>query len=96
MDVNSASGIWHYQCSRYTGHFNKQRIHIRKLFKVWSAKLYFFDGDKAGRAAAIRGLEPPFRHARRKTGCLFYSYHRGKNPDSRVKKEGKEALTIAS
>ncbi|MBR7887505.1 DNA primase [Marinomonas sp. A79] len=66
--------------------------HIRKLFKLVSKVVLCFDGDKAGRAAAIRGLEASLPVMQDEKQIRFLFLPDGEDPDSLVRKEGKEAF----
>lgn len=66
--------------------------HIRKLFKLVSKVVLCFDGDKAGRAAAIRGLEAALPVMQDEKQIRFLFLPEGEDPDSLVRKEGKEAF----
>ncbi|QUX90849.1 DNA primase [Marinomonas sp. A3A] len=66
--------------------------HIRKLFKLVSKVVLCFDGDKAGRAAAIRGLEASLPVMQDEKQIRFLFLPEGEDPDSLVRKEGKEAF----
>lgn len=67
--------------------------HIRKLFKLVSKVTLCFDGDKAGRAAAIRGLEAALPVMQDEKQVRFLFLPEGEDPDSLVRKEGKESFT---
>lgn len=66
--------------------------HIRKLFKLVSKVILCFDGDKAGRAAAIRGLEASLPVMQDEKQIRFLFLPDGEDPDSLVRKEGKETF----
>jgi len=66
--------------------------HIRKLFKLVSKVILCFDGDKAGRSAAIRGLEASLPVMQDEKQIRFLFLPEGEDPDSLVRKEGKEAF----
>ncbi|SBS28734.1 DNA primase [Marinomonas spartinae] len=66
--------------------------HIRKLFKLVSKVTLCFDGDKAGRAAAIRGLEAALPVMQDEKQIRFLFLPEGEDPDSLVRKEGKESF----
>ena len=66
--------------------------HIRKLFKLVSKVILCFDGDKAGRSAAIRGLEAALPVMQDDKQIRFLFLPEGEDPDSLVRKEGKEAF----
>lgn len=64
--------------------------HLNRLFKVVSEVIYCFDGDQAGRTAAWRGMQAtlPILHDGRQVRFLFLPD--GEDPDSLVRKIGKE------
>ncbi len=64
--------------------------HLERLFRVTSNIYFCFDGDRAGRSAAGRALERALPHmsAGRQIGFVFLP--EGEDPDSLVRKEGKE------
>lgn len=66
--------------------------HIRKLFKLVSKVILCFDGDKAGRNAAIRGLEASLPVMQDEKQVRFLFLPEGEDPDSLVRQEGKEAF----
>ncbi|TPE54964.1 DNA primase [Maribrevibacterium harenarium] len=64
--------------------------HLRKLFKLVDKVTLCFDGDKAGRAAAIRGLEASLPVMQNGKQVRFLFLPEGEDPDSLVRKNGKE------
>lgn len=66
--------------------------HIRKLFKLVSKVTLCFDGDKAGRAAAIRGLEATLPVMQDGKQVRFLFLPEGEDPDSLVRNIGKEGF----
>lgn len=66
--------------------------HIRKLFKLVSKVVLCFDGDKAGRSAAIRGLEAALPVMQDEKQIRFLFLPEGEDPDSLVRQEGKDAF----
>ena len=62
--------------------------HLEQIFRYVSEVVFCFDGDKAGRRAAWRGLETvlPLLSEGRKAGFLFLP--QGDDPDSLVRREG--------
>ena len=66
--------------------------HIRKLFKLVSKVTLCFDGDKAGRAAAIRGLEATLPVMQDGKQVRFLFLPEGEDPDSLVRDIGKEGF----
>ena len=66
--------------------------HFKKLFKLVNKVTLCFDGDKAGRAAAIRGLEATLPVIQDGKQVRFLFLPEGEDPDSLVRKTGKEAF----
>lgn len=66
--------------------------HIRKLFKLVSKVTLCFDGDKAGRAAAIRGLEATLPVMQDGKQVRFLFLPEGEDPDSLVREIGKDGF----
>lgn len=66
--------------------------HIKKLFKIVSKITLCFDGDKAGRAAAIRGLEATLPVMQDSKQVRFLFLPEGEDPDSLVRDIGKEGF----
>ncbi|MCZ2721153.1 toprim domain-containing protein [Marinomonas sp. 15G1-11] len=64
--------------------------HIQKLFKLVSKITLCFDGDKAGRSAAIRGLEASLSVMQDNKQVRFLFLPEGEDPDSLIRKEGQE------
>lgn len=66
--------------------------HLEQLFRITQDILFCFDGDRAGREAAWRALENalPMLRDGRQIGFLFLP--EGEDPDSLVRKEGKQAF----
>ncbi|MDH4133559.1 MAG: DNA primase [Gammaproteobacteria bacterium] len=69
------------------------RDHLERLFRYAPEVVFCFDGDRAGREAAWRALESsfPVLHEGRQVSFLFLPD--GEDPDSLVRKEGKEAFS---
>ncbi len=67
--------------------------HLNRLFKVVSEVIYCFDGDDAGRTAAWRGMQAtlPVLQDGRQVRFLFLPD--GEDPDSLVRKIGKERFS---
>ncbi|TVQ37446.1 MAG: DNA primase [Wenzhouxiangella sp.] len=67
--------------------------HLDALFKATPLVLFCFDGDRAGRQAAWRGLEAalPLMQDNREIRFLFLP--EGEDPDSLVRERGAEALS---
>jgi DNA primase len=68
------------------------RDHLERLFRYAPEVVFCFDGDRAGREAAWRALENalPVLHEGRQVRFLFLP--EGEDPDTLVRKEGKEAF----
>ncbi|MCK5893490.1 MAG: DNA primase [Endozoicomonadaceae bacterium] len=66
--------------------------HLQKLFKLTSQVVFCFDGDQAGRKAAWRALENTLPEMRDGRQVRFMFLPQGEDPDSMVRKEGKDAL----
>jgi DNA primase len=66
------------------------REHLERLFRHAPEVVFCFDGDRAGREAAWRALEAalPVLHEGRQVSFLFLP--EGEDPDSLVRKEGRE------
>ncbi len=66
--------------------------HIRRLFKVVPEIIFCFDGDKAGRTAAQRAMETVIPALLDGLQARFLFLPDGEDPDTIVRKEGKEAF----
>lgn len=64
--------------------------HLQKLFKIAPEVIFCFDGDAAGRRAARRGLEIVLPILEDGQQVRFMFLPDGEDPDSMVRKEGKE------
>ncbi|MBN2689198.1 MAG: DNA primase [Gammaproteobacteria bacterium] len=64
--------------------------HVRKLFRYTEKIIFCFDGDKAGRKAAWRALENTLSLMHDGVEVLFLFLPEGEDPDSQVRKEGKD------
>src|SRR5690625_1849803 len=66
--------------------------HLRRLFRQTSEVVFCFDGDDAGRAAAVRALENllPVMSDGRQARFLFLP--EGEDPDSLVRRLGPRSL----
>ncbi|MFT6913845.1 MAG: DNA primase [Motiliproteus sp.] len=66
--------------------------HLRRLFKLMPEVVFCFDGDNAGRKAALRALDNalPLMEDGRQARFLFLPD--GEDPDSMVRNEGAEAF----
>ena len=66
--------------------------HLKKLFRVTPEVVFCFDGDRAGRAAAWRALENALPEAQDGRQIRFLFLPEGEDPDTLVRKEGKDAF----
>ncbi|MFT4811673.1 MAG: DNA primase [Marinoscillum sp.] len=66
--------------------------HIRRLFKVVPEIIFCFDGDNAGRKAALRAMETVLPALQDGLQARFLFLPDGEDPDTIVRKEGKEAF----
>jgi len=66
--------------------------HFRRMFRLVSAVVFAFDGDRAGRAAAWRALQQALPEAREGREIRFLFLPEGHDPDSLVGEEGREAF----
>ncbi len=66
--------------------------HLHKIFRVTPEVVFCFDGDRAGRAAAWRALENALPEAREGRQIRFMFLPEGEDPDSLVRKEGKDGF----
>ena len=66
--------------------------HLQRLFRVTSEVVFCFDGDRAGRAAAWRALENALPEAREGRQIKFLFLPEGEDPDTLVRKEGKDTF----
>lgn len=64
--------------------------HLRKLFKLANEVIFCFDGDKAGRQAAVRALDVALSEARDGRTMRFLFLPDGEDPDTLIRKEGVE------
>lgn len=63
--------------------------HLQKLSRYTSDIIFCFDGDKAGRTAAWRGLQVALQQMRDGLQMKFMFLPEGEDPDTLVRKEGK-------
>jgi DNA primase len=68
--------------------------HLKKLFRVAPEVVFCFDGDRAGRAAAWRALENALPEAQDGRQIRFLFLPEGEDPDTLVRKEGREAFEV--
>jgi DNA primase len=66
--------------------------HVQKLFRFTDAVVFSFDGDAAGRRAAIRALEASLPHATDTRTIRFLFLPPEHDPDSFVRQAGAEAF----
>ena len=66
--------------------------HVQKLFRFTESVVFSFDGDKAGRRAAIRALEASLPHATDTRSVKFLFLPAEHDPDSFVREQGAEAF----
>ncbi|MDE2090553.1 MAG: DNA primase [Gammaproteobacteria bacterium] len=66
--------------------------HLQRLFRVTSEVVFCFDGDRAGRAAAWRALENALPEAGEGRQIKFLFLPEAEDPDSVVRKEGKDGF----
>jgi DNA primase len=66
--------------------------HFRRMFRVASALVFAFDGDRAGRAAAWRALQQALPEAREGREMRFLFLPDGHDPDTLVAAEGRAAF----
>ena len=66
--------------------------HLQKIFRYTSEIVFCFDGDNAGRKAAARALETALPEMRDGVSAKFLFLPDGEDPDTMVRKLGKEAF----
>lgn len=66
--------------------------HLEQLYRVVPEVVFCFDGDRAGRAAAWRALENALPVLKDGRQARFLLLPEGEDPDTLVRKEGKEAF----
>ncbi len=68
--------------------------HLKLLFRACNTVVFCFDGDRAGREAAWRALQVtlPLMNEGRQVGFMFLP--EGEDPDSMVRKEGRQAFEL--
>jgi DNA primase len=67
-------------------------VHVQKLLRQADEIVYCFDGDNAGRRAAWRALENSLAHLADGKQIRFLFLPEGEDPDTYVRKHGKEAF----
>jgi len=65
-------------------------FHLQRLFKHTTEIIFCFDGDKAGKTAAFRALETTLAVMRDDVQIKFMFLPDGEDPDSLIRKSGKE------
>jgi DNA primase len=68
------------------------RDHLERLFRHTPEVIFCFDGDRAGREAAWRALENALPVLREGRQISFLFLPEGEDPDTLVRKEGREAF----
>ncbi|HEY9199944.1 MAG TPA: DNA primase [Gammaproteobacteria bacterium] len=68
------------------------RDHLEQLYRVVPEVVFCFDGDRAGRAAAWRALENALPVLKDGRQARFLLLPEGEDPDTLVRKEGKDAF----
>jgi DNA primase len=68
------------------------RDHLERLFRHAPEVIFCFDGDRAGREAAWRALDNALAVLREGRQASFLFLPEGEDPDTLVRKEGREAL----
>lgn len=66
--------------------------HLEQLYRATPEVVFCFDGDRAGRAAAWRALETALPVLREGRQARFLFLPDGEDPDSMVRKEGKDSF----
>lgn len=68
------------------------RAHVQRLFKLTPEIVFCFDGDEAGRRAALRALENTLAEIHDGQQARFLFLPEGEDPDTLVRKEGHEVF----
>ena len=66
--------------------------HYRKLFRLVDEVIFCFDGDAAGRRAALKALESAFGYLDEGRKLKFMHLPDGEDPDSLVRREGADGF----
>ncbi len=66
--------------------------HLELLFRATAVVVFCFDGDRAGRQAAWRGLETALSSLKENREVRFLFLPEGEDPDSMVRQHGQEAF----
>jgi len=69
------------------------RVHLERIFRLASAVVFCFDGDRAGQAAAWRALETVLPQLNDGHQVSFLFLPEGEDPDSLVRKDGAETFS---
>ena len=69
------------------------QAHLDLLFRFSSELVLCFDGDKAGREAAWRAMEPAFSSLKNGRSCRIMLLPQGHDPDSLIREEGLDKFT---
>ena len=69
--------------------------HMQRLFQLTSEVVFCFDGDRAGKEAAWRALQICLPEMRDGRETRFMFLPEGEDPDSYIRKIGKEAFELA-
>lgn len=69
--------------------------HMQRLFQLTSEVVFCFDGDRAGKDAAWRALQTCLPEMRDGRETRFMFLPEGEDPDSYIRKIGKEAFELA-
>ena len=62
--------------------------HLKRLFRIVTEIVFCFDGDRAGRDAAVRAMEYAIPEMREGRQISFMFLPDGEDPDSQIRKEG--------
>ena len=66
--------------------------HLELIFRTTQQVVFCFDGDRAGRDAAWKALDTSLPHMRDGKQASFLFLPEGEDPDTLIRKEGKEAF----
>ncbi|WP_428635080.1 DNA primase [Sedimenticola sp.] len=66
--------------------------HLERLFRTTNEVIFCFDGDRAGRDAGWKALETALPHMRDGREARFLFLPDGEDPDTLVRKEGRETF----
>jgi len=70
------------------------QAHLNLLFRFSPEIVLCFDGDKAGRAAAWKAMEPVFLSLKDNRSCRIMMLPQDQDPDSLIRKEGLTNFTL--